>query len=173
MWKELSRERVLDAFTVIDKVTYELPNGATKDIYLRVQSPAACVLALTEDNRVIMEEQFRPGPNRVLFELPGGYVEEGEDPVQAMKRELLEETGFEGEVQFVTKSLDDAYSTMVRSCFVATNCRLVREQELDDSEFIKVRLVELDEFRDILRSGMMTDVEIGYLGLDFLGLLGK
>lgn len=83
-----------------------------------------------------------------------------------MARELQEETGYQGDLKFVTECLNDAYSTMVRSCFVATNCRKVAKQELDDSEFITVRLMPLNEFRQLLRSGMMTDVEMGYLALD-------
>jgi ADP-ribose pyrophosphatase len=170
-WKEIGRERVLDTFTVIDKVTFAMPNGEHKDMYIKVQRQSACVLALTKDNKVIMVEQYRPGPDKVLLELPGGYVDDGEDPATAMARELQEETGYAGEIQFVTTSLDDAYSTMVRSCFAATNCRKVADQQLDDSEFINVRLVPLDDFKAILRSGEMTDVEVGYLGLDFLKLL--
>lgn len=170
-WKELDRERVLDTYTVIDKVMFKLPDGAVKDMYLKIQKPAACILALTADNDVILEEQFRPGPNKVLLELPGGFIEPGEDALGAAARELREETGYEGQLQFVTDCIDDAYSTMVRSCFVATNCVRVADQTLDDSEFMNVRLVRLDEFRRILRSGQMTDVEMGYLGLDKLGLL--
>ena len=170
-WKEIGRERVLDTYTIIEKVTYELPNGETKDMYVKIQKRAACILALTENNEVIMVEQYRPGPDKVLLELPGGYVEDGENPVEGAARELREETGYDGNVQFVTTALDDAYSTMVRSCFVATNCRKVGDQELDDSEFMSVRLVPLEDFKKILRSGEMTDVEVGFLGLDFLKML--
>ncbi len=170
-WKEIGRKRALDTYLVVDKVTYELPSGASKDIYIKMQKDAACIVALTEANEVIMVEQYRPGPNEVLLELPGGYIEEGEEPVAAMARELHEETGYAGDIQFVTTSFDDAYSTLVRSNFVATGCRKVAEQELDDSEFINVHLVPLEDFKRILRSGQMTDVEVGYLGLDFLKLL--
>lgn len=86
-------------------------------------------------------------------------------------RELLEETGYAGDAQFVTNVLDDAYTTMRRACVIATNCKKVAEQKLDDSEFAQVVLLPLDDFRKLLRSGQMTDVEIAYLGLDFLGLL--
>jgi ADP-ribose pyrophosphatase len=142
-----------------------------KDMLIKVQKPAAAVLVLTDNNEVILEAQFRPGPNRVLLELPGGFIDGHESPTEAMKRELLEETGYEGQVEFVTTCIDDAYSTMLRSCFVATHCKKTADQHLDDSEFIKVHLVPLEKFKQILRSGQMTDVEVGYLGLDFLKLL--
>jgi ADP-ribose pyrophosphatase len=170
-WKELGRERVLDQYMKVDKVAYELPEGGHKDIFIKLQKPAACVVALTEANEVLMVEQYRPGPDKVLLELPGGYVEDDEDPEVGMTRELREETGYAGDMQFVTICLDDAYSTMIRSVFVATGCKKVAEQELDDSEFINVHLVSLEEFKKIIRSGEMTDVEVGFLGLDFLKLL--
>ena len=49
-------------------------------------------MALTEDGKIITTEQFRPGPNAVLNELPGGYVDDGETREEAVRRELLKET---------------------------------------------------------------------------------
>jgi ADP-ribose diphosphatase len=170
-WKLVKSQIVFDNFMQIEERTYELPDGKTKNFYIKITNPAICVLALTEDNKVLTVEQFRPGPNTVLNELPGGYVDEGETPEQAMARELREETGYEGDVQFVTKCFDDAYVTMERSCFVATNCKRVGDQQLDDSEFLDVKLIDLPDFLKMVRSGRMTDVEVALLGLDHLGLL--
>ena len=83
----------------------------------------------------------------------------------------MEETGYKGAVQFVTTCFDDAYATMERSCYVATDCRRVSDQQLDDSEFLNVKLLDLSDFLTIVRSGCMTDVEVALLGLDFLKLL--
>jgi hypothetical protein len=60
---------------------------------------------------------------------------------------------------------------MNRSCFVATNCKLIGDQQLDTSEFIDVKLIDLPDFLKTVRSGQMTDVEVALLGLDRLGLL--
>lgn len=170
-WKLLKSQIVFDKFMQIEERTYEMPDGQTKNFYIKMTKPAVCILALTEDNRVITVEQFRPGPNATLNELPGGYMDEGETPEQSAARELREETGYEGDVQFVTQCFDDAYNSMNRSCFVATNCKRVGDQQLDASEFINVKLIDLPEFLKIVRSGQMTDVEVALLGLDRLGLL--
>lgn len=121
--------------------------------------------------KVILVKQFRPGPNEILLELPGGYVDEDEEPEVTMQRELLEETGYSGKVEFATTCYDDAYSTMERYCFVATECEKQAQQDLEETEFAEVVQVSLNKFRDLLRSGKMTDIEVGYLGLDYLGLL--
>lgn len=170
-WKLLDSKIVFDKFMQVEERTYEMPDGNTKNFYIKITNPAICVLALTEDNKVITVEQFRPGPNKVLNELPGGYQDEGETPEQAVARELREETGYEGKVEFVTTCFDDAYVTMERSCFVATGCKRVSDQQLDSSEFLNVKLIDLPDFLKLVRSGQMTDAEVALLGLDKLGLL--
>lgn len=170
-WKLLDSKIVFDNFMQIEERTYEMPDGAIKSFFIKITKPAICIVAITEDNKVITVEQFRPGPNKVLNELPGGYMDDGETQMQAVARELREETGYQGDIEFVTECFDDAYVTMSRSCFVATNCKKVGDQELDDSEFINVKLIDLEDFLSIARSGQMTDVEVALLGLDHLGLL--
>lgn len=170
-WEEISRELIFDNFKKIEKVVYRLPHGREVDFYIKKEGSPVCVLALTRDSRVIMAKQFRPGPNEILCELPGGGREKGESPEEAAARELLEETGYRGKIEKITESYDCAYSTLNRHCFVATECKKVAEQKLDEHEFVEIVLLSLDEFRQILRSGKMTDVEVGYLGLDYLGLL--
>jgi ADP-ribose pyrophosphatase len=65
-------------------------------------------------------KQYRPGPDEILLELPGGCISEEELPEIAARRELLEETGYSGDFQFVGTSFDCAYSTMIRYNFAAT-----------------------------------------------------
>lgn len=171
-WKELKRSEAYRKYSrKIDMVLFKLPNGDEADFYIKNEGPAAAVLALTDDNQVILARQFRPGPKEIMLELPGGFVDNGESGVAAMERELLEETGYAGKVELVTMCYDDAYSTMQRYCYVARGCKKVTEIKNGTHEQTELALVSLDEFRKILRSGKMTDVEVGYLCLDHLSLL--
>jgi ADP-ribose pyrophosphatase len=171
-WKELSRETAFQKYSrKIEKVIYRMPSGKESDFYLKKEGPATGILALTKDKQVMLVKQFRPGPNEILNELPGGYVGENETPEQAAERELLEETGYKGDAKLVTTVYDCAYSTMNRSCVVITDCVKVAEQNLDKNEFAEVILMSLPEFRELLKSGKNTDVEVGYIGLDYLNLL--
>ncbi|MFA5925862.1 MAG: NUDIX hydrolase [Parcubacteria group bacterium] len=171
-WKELSREIVFQKYgRKVEKVMFELPGGEESDFYIKEEGSAVCILALTKNNKVVLARQFRPGPDEILLELPGGRAEEGETPERVAERELLEETGYKGEIKFIGEALDCAYSTMRRYCFVAVNCEKVAEPQNTSSEITEPVLFSLEEFRSLLRSGRMTDVEVGYLGLDYLNFL--
>ena len=95
----------------------------------------------------------------------------GESNEEKERRELLEEAGYNGDFQFVSQSLHYAYSTLIKFNFIALNCNKVQEPKTDKNEFTEVILMPLNEFKNHLRGGQLTDVETGYLGLDFLKLL--
>jgi ADP-ribose pyrophosphatase len=171
MWKKTSEQPFKAGFRKMINRVFILPNGKQCDFDIKNEGPAVCVLPLTKNNNVILTRQFRPGPEKIFLELPGGGLDNGEIPEQAARRELLEETGYKGDFEFVGTCFDCAYSTMKRYCFVAKNCEKIQEQKLDETEFIDVEEKTIEEFREILRSGEMTDVEVGYLALDFLGFL--
>lgn len=170
-WKKLSEERVWDGYRKIDRWTFELPTGVIHTYEIRRDGTPVCVLPLTGERTVILAKQFRPGPMKVLLELPGGGTEPGEDPADAIRRELLEETGYTGDFQFIGTSLAESCSTLVRYNFVATNCRPIQEPANDPREPIEIMEMTLESFRNHLRSGQLSDVGTGYMGLDFLGLL--
>ncbi len=171
-WDEVAREEVFSKYgRGLEKVDFKMPDGRVEDFYIKKEGKTVAVVALTKDKKVIVAKQFRPGPQEILMELPGGGIERGETPEQAGAKELLEETGFAGKAEFVTEVIGCGYSTVRKNCVVITDCEKVAEQKLEENEFIEVVLLTLDEFRQLLRSGKCSDVEIGYLGLDYLGLL--
>lgn len=172
-WEEISQEKMLEKYgRGIEKKVFRLPGGKEADFYLNSGNDSVACLALTKERQVILVKQFRPGPKKILLELPGGGFHTGETPKQAMERELLEETGYRGEIQFLTNVLPTAYATYEKNALIATDCEKIAEPKLEDNgELVEAVLVSLDEFRNHIRTGQMTDVEIAYLGLDYLGLL--
>lgn len=172
IWKEISDEVVYNGYRKILRRVFELNGGERLDFDLVKEGRAVCVLAVTSENQIVLARQFRPGQGKFLTELPGGGVKEDEEPAIAAARELLEETGYAGEIEFVTESFHSAYSTMVRYNFVVRNCVKIGETQNDEEgEYTEPVLMELPEFRALLKSGQLTDMGTGYRCLDHLGLL--
>jgi len=171
-WQKLDSQQAYKGYRNIVRTNFRMPNGKVIDYDIVSEHNAVCVLAVTKDNQVILAKQFRPGQEKLLLELPGGGKKPEEDPMDAIKRELLEETGYTGDFQFVCHSWHSAYSTLKRYNFVATNCTKISEVDNpEEGEFTEVVLMPLAELRDHLRSGELTDMGTGYRCLDFLNLL--
>ncbi len=173
IWEEVSHEPGQKLYgRSVDKVWFRLPDGKETDFAIFSGGKSVACLALTKNNEVILARQFRPGPKEILTELPGGGLKEGENPEEAMARELLEETGYQGKMKLVTTLWHDAYSPRVKYALVVTECEKVAEPKLEDNgESVEAVLMSLTEFRKHLMGGRLTDIEIGYLGLDYLDLL--
>jgi ADP-ribose pyrophosphatase len=168
-WRRVGEWIVYERFRRVVSRTFELPDGQEADFEVLDGPDTVAVLALTEDGKVVLVREFRPGPEDVILELPGGLVDEGQTPIEAARRELVEETGYEGTLVEVGTMLHDAYSTWLKHAFLASDCRKVAEPGED--EFTEPVLLSLPEFREHLRGGRLTDVEVGYRALDHLGLL--
>jgi ADP-ribose pyrophosphatase len=170
-WKKIAEVPYNAGYRHMLRRTYELPDGRVVNYDIKNEGRSVCILALTPENNVVLVRQFRPGPEKILLELPGGAIENDETPEVAIRRELLEETGYIGDIQFVGSSFCCAYSTRGSYNFVATNCRRIQEPTPDEFEFIEVVEMSLEEFKTHLRSGELTDVAAGLLGLMHLGLI--
>lgn len=169
-WKKVNEKLIKDGYRKVSLKTFILPDGRQMDFEIKKEGEAVCILPITKDNKVVLARQFRPGPEKMFLELPGGGLS-GDTPLEAAKRELLEETGYAGELRFVSSIPDCGYSSRIRHVFVATDCEKIGKQSPDDTEFIEVVEMPLEDFRNHLRTGQLTDIESGYLGLDFLDLL--
>lgn len=139
---------------------YRMPDGVETefDTVGNVGDEVAAVIALTSDNLVVIAEQFRAGPEKIMQDLPGGMVDPGETALQAAQRELQEETGYVSE-QWVElgSAVDDAYSNLQRHFFLATDCVASAKQVLGFTEFISVKLLTIDQLLYNATHGAMTD----------------
>jgi ADP-ribose pyrophosphatase len=147
------------------------PNGMEREYYTkeRIGSIAIATIALTSQNRVIVAEQFRPGPEEVLEELPGGGHEPGESLELAARRELHEETGYApGQMEYLGKVYKDAYTNTAWHFFLARDCVKDGDQHTDDGEFINVKEISIAQLFENARNAKMTDTDAVFLAYEKL-----
>lgn len=131
----------------------QLPSGLEMDDFYIVESGDwVNVIAITEDNLVILEEQYRHGIGHICFELPACNVSEGEDYLEAAKRELLEETGYAGGVWTAYGVSAPNASNMNNLCytFLAKGVKKLAEPQLEVSEDLRIHFLTKNEIKDLL-----------------------
>jgi 8-oxo-dGTP pyrophosphatase MutT (NUDIX family) len=113
------------------------------------------VIALTAASEVVLVQQYRHGAEALTFEIPGGCVEPGEDPVRSAARELREETGFEAqELQLLGVVFPNpAMQAMRCHCYLARGVVRTSPQALDSGEDISVIVKPLTEVEEMIRNG--------------------
>lgn len=130
-----------------------LPSGKTIEYGVMEGGGFATVVALTEEGNVVFARQWRQPLQRFTMELPSGGVDEGEEPVDAARRELFEETGFRGEEMEYLTSVNTSTGRTDEVCHLF-RCRAVRsgeEPRPEPTEFIEV--VEMP-FGEALREAL-------------------
>lgn len=104
------------------------------------------VLAITENKEVILVEQFRIPVNKYVLECPAGLIDDGEEPLVAIKRELLEETGYISNnwIQIYTSPKSSGIISEIEYAFIAKGCKKVEEGGGIENEKIAVHVVQLE-----------------------------
>lgn len=129
---------------------------------------ASIILPITDQNTVILTIQPRVFTKTTVgISLPSGYVEKNEKHIEAARRELLEETGYDSNklIEVAAFYQDDGIGAAYNKGFIALNCNKVANQKLDESEFIKYfectidELLELYERKYILDGGSQLVIE--------------
>lgn len=183
-WKVLGTKRLFDnPWLTVRQDDVGLPNGQRIEDYFVLEYPDWChVLALTPDNDVVLVKQYRHPLEEDSLELPGGVVDETGDrqaaALSAVKRELLEETGYGGGMfkHLASLSPNPATHNNLMHSFIATDVKLQASQSLDATEEIEVVLKPLAEFIDLAAQGkIMQTMQVStlFLALHQLGMIEK
>jgi ADP-ribose pyrophosphatase len=168
-WKLVSERPGPVGYLKVSTRTYAMPDDREADWDILDGGRTVAVVAITTDNDALLTRQFRPGPGKVMLELAGGLVEEHEDVLDAAARELREETGYVADhMTLVGQTSLASYATHLRHAVLATGCRPLAEQRLDEDEFCEVVTMPMRDLLAHVRTGDLTDVDAAWMCLDRL-----
>lgn len=138
----------------LDKVL--LPDGRVNPEYWVLEFPDwVNVIAITKDGDMVMVRQYRHALGITGYELCAGVMEDGETPLQAAKRELLEETGFGGGewCEFMTLCANPSNHTNLAHTFLAQGVERISGQHLDETEDLTCHVLHRSEVLGLLQRG--------------------
>jgi len=141
----------------LDKV--ELPDGSTSYREYVIHNGGVGVLVVL-NNKALLVKQFRYPYKEVIYEIPAGKLEKGEDPQEAGKRELQEECGIVAkELKFLSCLYPTPGYTSEKLYVYFCNEFFVGKQKLDKGEFLVYDWIELDKLYEMIKSGELKDAK--------------
>lgn len=159
-WEVLGSEYLFKRpWLTVRRDCVRIPSGEVNDEFYVLEYPNwVNVVAITTEGDFVMERQYRHGLGVTCYEICAGVIEEGETPLQAAKRELLEETGYgEGEwEEIMTLCGNSSTSNNYTHCFIAKGVKRITTQNLDRTEDIKVELLTREDVKSLLHNNEIT-----------------
>ena len=169
-WKRKNRKTIYKTeYLTLYEDEVELPNGIVKEKYSMIELPDIVVIVATDDQgNVLTLNEYKYGMDKVTRVFPAGHMDEGETPLEAGKRELLEETGYgEGEFTYIGVAHEfptkiDGHTHVVR----AKNVQKIKSQHLDSDEEVEIKVVTTDELKnEVARNDWQTSAALCALAL--------
>ena len=156
--RKLSSEMKFDGKLI--QVTYDIAEVNGKEAWREVvhHPGASAVVAIDENNRIIMEKQFRYALNDYLLEIPAGKLDKGEDPLVCAKRELEEETGIIASewISLGTIATSPGFCNEVIHLYVAKGLSK-GEIHWDEDEYVEVERYTFDELLQRIKEEKIKD----------------
>ncbi|RCX23177.1 ADP-ribose pyrophosphatase [Fontibacillus phaseoli] len=139
--------------------TVELPDGsrATREI---IRHPGAVAVLAVKEGRLLLVDQFRQAMGRCELEIPAGKLEKGEDPLEAARRELQEETGYScGKIMLLHSFYTSpGFADEIIHLYLAEELT-AGEMALDEDEFLEVIEASFEEVQQFIAEGRIADAK--------------
>ena len=161
--KTLSTRQIFNGKVIslqVDEV--ELPNGKKAKRELIKHPGAVAIIAITDENKLVLVEQYRKALQRTIVEIPAGKLEKGEEPLECAKRELEEETGYECKSIELVASFytSPGFADEIVHVYVATG--LTKKENalaLDEDEFVNLLEWSLEEAQNGIEAKQIYDAK--------------
>ncbi|HWJ78176.1 MAG TPA: NUDIX hydrolase [Niallia sp.] len=144
----------------VDEV--ELPNGKTSTRELVKHPGAVAIIAVTDDNKIVMVEQYRKPLEKTIVEIPAGKLEKGEEPSLCAKRELEEETGYDCQSLELISSFytSPGFADEIIHVYLAKGLsKKENAAGLDEDEFVNLMEITLEEAQTLIEEQRIFDAK--------------
>ncbi len=158
-WVRVSRESVA-TFRIfeLEKGVWDDADGKPRGEAYVLRCRDWCnVVAVTPEDQVVLVWQYRFGTDGLSLEIPGGVIDQGEEPIVAAGRELLEETGYAGDSIEPLVTVEANPAIQVNRCFtfVVRGARAVAATAFDEQEELETVLLPVERIPDLLDGGQV------------------
>ena len=171
-WKVRSQVKVFEArpYFKIERQAVVLPTGKIVEDYYQIIMPKfTSIIARNRSGKILVFKGYRHGVRKETYSFPGGAVESKEEIINGAKRELLEETGYEGKKWFFHGSFVGDASKQCGTYYIytAADLKKITEPNSDDLEDVKTLLLTEKELMKIALSCSDSSVSLGFLATVF------
>ncbi|MBS4217244.1 NUDIX hydrolase [Bacillus sp. FJAT-49711] len=143
----------------------ELPDGKMAKREIVKHPGAVAVIALTDQNKIVMVEQYRKPLERSLLEIPAGKLEYGEEPLVTAERELEEETGYAaGKMEHLTSFYTSpGFADELIHLYIAKDLKKIDNPKIgDEDEFVELYEITLEEALQFVLDKRIYDAKTAY-----------
>ncbi len=175
-WKKISKRAIYSnpPWSSLEGQTYERPDGSQLEYTISVKNEIVMVFAVTLDNKALMLRQYYFFSDETAWNVVTGFIEDGETPLDAAKKELREEAGAAAkEFVYLGSALRGKYSTGEAHMYLAFGAEQVYEQELDPSEDIETHIISFEECQKLLQERKIREIYPELCTYRALAYLGK
>lgn len=151
----------------IEEVIY---NNGEKDFYREhvKAGNAVVILAITDENKVLMVREARSAIGKIVLSLPAGKLEQKENPEEAAIRELEEETGYKAkDITLLRSTFASCGYTDEKIYFYLAKNLIKTKQNLDEDEEVEVFEIPIDEFKEMIDKNEIITASTTIAGLHY------
>ncbi|HSX35611.1 MAG TPA: NUDIX hydrolase [Patescibacteria group bacterium] len=159
-WKLLDTQKVFGSpWVSLENRNYELSNGLVKNDYLHLNRPDyVLIVVLDGRGRLLVERQYRRGVDDFVYELPAGWIEKGESPSEAAKRELLEETGVNGSGDTCFELYPQPGFSSMKAYVCILNIDTIGTAQVGEDEDISTMWIALEDVQKMVKESKIKDM---------------